>query len=281
MSQPGVEAQSTSAPILPIAPSDRRRALISVSNKSGIDVYGANHNFFNTVWAADKDDSWSTRDDYIPAADQQKIGEAYLAAFNLAYLKNETVYLDMLRGKLAFPSLGGRKIYAFHNEKQNAKVDSGGGAGGTSGGGATVAAIPNPSVHETEVRRIGWATSAATYTYTLPASQRDVSAFEVLSFRAAQTNATTNPASGGQDFQVELVEGSHVKAFYSSRFGPIPKPYQRPWGAQNVMTTIRIPLHSFIMNNAGTDLTKIDTVRLRFTNPTQGEIYVDDVAFSR
>src|SRR5216683_1249777 len=49
--------------------------------KSGIDVYGASHNFFNTVWAADFDDGDPNRPDYIPAADQQKLGEAYLAAY--------------------------------------------------------------------------------------------------------------------------------------------------------------------------------------------------------
>ena len=38
MSHPGVEAQPTSAPIVPIVPHERRRALISVSNKAGVDT---------------------------------------------------------------------------------------------------------------------------------------------------------------------------------------------------------------------------------------------------
>jgi phosphoribosylaminoimidazolecarboxamide formyltransferase/IMP cyclohydrolase len=38
MSHPGVEAQSASAPIVPIVPHERRRALISVSDKTGVDV---------------------------------------------------------------------------------------------------------------------------------------------------------------------------------------------------------------------------------------------------
>ena len=38
MSHPGVEAQSASAPIVPIVPHERRRALISVSDKAGVDV---------------------------------------------------------------------------------------------------------------------------------------------------------------------------------------------------------------------------------------------------
>src|SRR5262245_43067094 len=38
MSHPGVETQSASAPIVPIAPAERRRALISVSDKAGVDL---------------------------------------------------------------------------------------------------------------------------------------------------------------------------------------------------------------------------------------------------
>ena len=38
MSHPGVEAQSASAPIAPIVPHERRRALISVSDKTGVDI---------------------------------------------------------------------------------------------------------------------------------------------------------------------------------------------------------------------------------------------------
>jgi phosphoribosylaminoimidazolecarboxamide formyltransferase/IMP cyclohydrolase len=38
MSHPGVEAQSASAPIVPIVPHERRRALISVSDKAGVDM---------------------------------------------------------------------------------------------------------------------------------------------------------------------------------------------------------------------------------------------------
>src|SRR5262249_4495734 len=104
-----------------------------------------------------------------------------------------------------------------------------------------------------------------------------------LSFRVAQTNSGTNPVSGNQDFQVELVSGGTSRAVYASRFGAIPKPYDHPFFVQNhnVMTTIRIPLHSFIMNNSGVDLSNIDTIRIRFMGPTTGEIYVDDIEFSR
>lgn len=254
------------------------------TTKSGIDVYGANHNFFNTVWAADWDDwtdshpGWGVRPDEIPAADQQRLGEAWMAAFVRSNLKSETVYEDMLRGNLTFPSFAGRKVYAFRHESLHQRIESGSGAGAPN---ATATELSlTPSVHDTAAVRIGWSAGSATYTWTM--APADVSTFEVVSFRVAQTNAAPpNPVSGSQELKVQLQSGATVRATYTGQFDAIPKPYDRFGTDLNVMTTVRIPLHSFIMNNSGLPLTGIDTVVLQFTNPTTGEIYVDDVEFSR
>ncbi len=251
------------------------------TTKSGIDVYGASHNFFNTIWAADGDDGAFPRDDYIPAADQQRLGEAYLLAFTRIHLNNEIVYEDMLRGKLKFPSIAGRKIYAMRHEKSHSKMEDGNGVGAVASGGATVVSVSGPSVHQSQAIQVGWSSGSAQLTYTVPAGKRDASSFEVLSFRVAQSNSGVNPASGSQDFEVELVGGGKTKATYAARFGSIPKPYNHSGSFQNVMTTIRIPLHSFIMNNAGVTLNNIDTIRFRLSSPSQGEVYVDDIEFSR
>jgi hypothetical protein len=139
--------------------------------KSGINVYGANHNFFNTVWAADWDDCQSSaRNDFIQPADQQKIGEAYLAAFVRSQLLGQDIYEDMLRGRMTFPSTAGRKIYHFRHEKNHLKLDAGTGAGTASG--ATETPVTNPSVHRTQAVRLGWSANGQTYTYTIGAYER-------------------------------------------------------------------------------------------------------------
>ena len=258
------------------------------ANKSGIYVYGANHNYFNTVWAGHSDDSWDPlRDDKIEAADQQRIGEAYLAAFARIHLNNEIVYEDMLRGRLVFPSTAGFKIYHMRHEKNHRKRENGSNSG-TSAGGIAVVPESGPSVHVTQALRTTWNSNNATLTYNIPAGQSDVSAYEVLSFRAAQTTSALNPASGSQDVLVELIGGGKTKAVFSSNFDLIPKPYKHPVDYahnapyyQYVMTTVRIPLHSFIMNKSDVPLNNIDTVRFNFSNPSNGEIYVDDIEFSR
>lgn len=257
-------------------------ATVDGMTKSGIDVYGASHNFFNTVWAADGDDGAASRDDFITSADQQRIGETYLLAFARIHLKNEIVYEDLLRGRLKFPSTAGFKIYPMRHEKIHSKLENGLGTGVVASGGATVVSVgPTFSVHSTKAIRVAWPSASAQVTYTVPAAQTDTTPFQVLSFRVAQTNSATNPVSGNQNFLVELVGGGHTKATFAGTFGPIPKPYNHSATFQNVMTTIRIPLQAFIVNNSGVTLNNIDTVRIRFQGPSQGEIYVDDIEFSR
>lgn len=251
------------------------------TTKSGIHLYGANHNFFNTIWAAHGDDSSPTRDDYIAAPTQQKLGEAYLAAFARSNLLGEGVYDDMFRGRLIFPSTVGLKNYHMRHETQHARHENGSGSGTV--GGATGSPITGPSVHVTQAVRVTWTSASDTLRYALPAGARDASPFEVLSFRVAQTNSGTNPAAGSQDFLVELTGGGVTRGFWVSRFDEIPKPYDHPDYASdhNVMTTVRIPLHSYIMNRSGFPLTTVDTIRFLFQYPTQGDIYVDDIEFSR
>jgi hypothetical protein len=257
---------------------DRAGGTSDAITKSLINVYGANHNFFNTVWAADPDDSSPTRQYYIAAPSQQTIGEAYLAAFHRSALRGEAVYDDVFRGGLTFPSYAGYRIYSTRHESSHVKLL--GGAVPTAGGTALLAGHSNPSPHSTQVTRMAWASGTATATYTLPLAERNATGFEVLSFRVAQTWTAVAPL--GQQFWVELVGNGITRGMFTGQFDAIPPPYLHPYGSQHtVMSTVRIPLHSFIINVSGLPLNNIDTVRFRFQNPTSGEIYVDDVEFSR
>lgn len=252
------------------------------TTKSGIYVYGANHAFFNTVWADDRDESDPARDDYIPQDDQQRLGEAYLAGFTRSSLLGEAVYEDMLRGRLTFPSTAGFKNYHFRHETSHSKLEAGAGTDGVAAG-VTQSSEALSIPHQTQALELTWNAAGGTLTYTLPAPE-DVSSFEALTFRVAQKDSPLNPAAGTQDVLVELVGGGNTKGVFVARFDLIPVRYDHPtYGSyeHEVMTTVRIPLHSFIMNNSGVALESIDTVRFRFNNPSQGNINVDDVEFSR
>lgn len=262
---------------------DRAGGPTNNTTKSLINVYGASHNFFNTVWAADGDDGDPARDDFIPATDQQRLGEAWLGAFARVHLKGEGVYEDMPRGKLRFPSFAGRKIFPARHEKTFRVLENGSNTG-TPGGGLSVVTVSSPPLSQSAAIKVTWTSNTGTLTYSVPVGQRDVTGFEVLSFRVAQTTSTLNPA-GAQEFSVELVGGGNTRATFTGNFAQIPPLYEHitGWGTANetLMTTLRVPLHSFIMNNSGVTLNDIDTVRFRFNAISQGEVYVDDIEFSR
>ena len=147
--------------------------------------------------------------------------------------------------------------------------------------GATVAAA-TPADHVTQATRIGWPAYGATVTYSVPMAQRDATGFEVLAFRVSQTTSATNPANAPQDFVIELVGGGVTRAVYVGQFDQVPPLYSHIWhGKRSILTTVRVPLHSFIMNNSGLTLNNVDTIRFKFYYPATGELYVDDVEFSR
>ncbi|MFH2007118.1 MAG: hypothetical protein ABI333_11075 [bacterium] len=68
-------------------------------------------------------------------------------------------------------------------------------------------------------------------------------------------------------------------------YGWIPAPYPHPYrpvdDPHNIMNSVRIPLQSFVVGGSGVDLSHVDKVRLYFCIPTNGEIYLDDIEFSR
>src|SRR6185436_9751522 len=111
--------------------------------------------------------------------------------------------------------------------------------------------------------------------YALPPELRDLRSFRALSLRVAQTNSDVNPVRLGQEFVVELLGEGRSQAYSIVRFGEIPVPYRHPFleAPHNVMTTVRLPLGSFIAGPDGPPLSNIDTIRLRFAHPLQGDIY--------
>jgi hypothetical protein len=276
------------------------------------------------VWAADEDDCGSSeRIDFIPAADQQRIGEAYLAAFARAHLLNEDVYEEMFREDLRFPSTAGYKIYTFHHEKEHKKLDNGGARGYGKPEDDVIALshyfqrLTGMAHYATQTMQLIWRVRPfdvlnARYTYSFPRRANldptsvDVSGYEVLSFRAAQTNKqvyNVNPITGQefipsnvQEFRVKLISGEQESEVLTGQFNLIPRPYDVAGDDQTVMTTVRIPLQSFIRNNPSLELDKIEYIEILFSKPhwvdpnlpdtpainsSQGDIYIDDIEFSR
>lgn len=129
---------------------------------------------------------------------------------------------------------------------------------------------------------LGWSAGTATYENDLPPGTNDVSAFQVLQFRAAVnfTDARNVPGAP-QDFLITLTDGSGGTAT-TAVSASSPNLYYPPGGPavmplpKVILNTVRIPLASF----AGIDLTSVQSVVFRFAAPAQGALLISDIAFA-
>ena len=129
--------------------------------------------------------------------------------------------------------------------------------------------------------RGGYSSTSATYTNALPAGSRDVSAFQMLQFRASTNYADGRNAPGtAQDFVVRLTDGTgafadaQVSTFSGILFYPpgssvaeVPKV---------VLNTARIPLSAF----GGVNLSDVRTIQFRFNQRSSGAFLITDIAFA-
>jgi hypothetical protein len=108
----------------------------------------------------------------------------------------------------------------------------------------------------------------------------------VISFRVTQKyGSAQNPAGQPQDLFVRLTDHSaRSRRIRASLFAPIPYPYERANSVltKSALSTVRIPLQSFVVANAGADtvdLHDIDTVTFELAAKPTGEIEIDQIHF--
>ena len=77
----------------------------------------------------------------------------------MIHLKNESVYQDMMRGNLVFPSTSGVNNYHFHHEKQHMALETGS-DNVSSAVSITKSSVNDPSVHDTQALKVGWNASS-------------------------------------------------------------------------------------------------------------------------
>lgn len=280
-------------------------------------VYGADHNYFNTIWtdsaALGSANPWAGSIDDGPiaspmltAAEQREIGLQTTSAFFRRHLQGIDGYKAVLTGRMRPASMRNDLTFWTYQDGERKALDNFeqtpmNPATNTLGGNATAPAftnfaerlfnydstdyvgIPPASTdsafyHDTIGLRLGWATGQ-TYTSELPAGQRDVSAFTHLTFRAAKRPAT---AGTGVDLGllVNIEDGSGHKALWdlnSGQFDRIPHPYNAGSGVQSQLVGVRIPLRNFTQNNSQVDLT--DIVRVTIKTTGAGELGIDDIEF--
>lgn len=280
-------------------------------------VYGANHNYFNTIWTPDallpvphgfphaSDDfqpTWTgTR---ITAGEQRQVALVTLSAFFQWWLQGTVPYREVFTGRLEIASMVNDQMHWSFQDPDRLVIDDFEQSPhvlttNTAGGAVTVTAAPaaeeffddtswDPSAsglfHRTWGARLAWSSSSSMES-ELPAAIQDVSAYTHLSFRVTQIHdgGVLNPVGGAKNLEVNLVDTDGDSAMWAQdtdRFTDIPYPYERSLVSRLYqMKTVRIPLQNFTMNNSGVDLAKIAKIVIGF--PGAGLVAIDDLQFTK
>jgi hypothetical protein len=284
--------------------------------KSTVTVFGANHNFFNTVWSpsggfpgAFDDGRWTSCTDRLTQVEERRVGAAYIVGFFRRYVGGETVFDPMWTGADApdsiapartlvsylAPDTPGRRmdVDRFADPSSLGTTDPGGAVKarrlGAFGWCADTYALPcvpgNLAYYDRHLPGlaqgvVGWTGSRGVLRFQLPFGSRDVSGFDDFQFRAV-----VNPGYDVyryidyQDLVVALIDGDGNEAdVVASDVGnePLKYPLGRNGGGHVLMNQLRFPLANF----GGVDLSDIRAVELRFSRTRYGVIDMADASFS-
>ncbi len=277
-------------------------------------VYGANHNFFNTIWTPTADLGWpnpwagavdegESAPFEMSAAGQRAIARTTIAAFFRRHLQDLEPYKEIFTGRLQPAAIDNAHVYwtyqdaarlaldDFEQLPQNPNQNSQLGPV-TNGGFSSFeeklfnyyrsSYNPEPpseswTYHDTLGIKLGWGANA-TYTTEFPGGL-DASGFSHLSLRAGKVIPNSNSETPGPDLnlRINVEDGAMNSAtwdLHTDQFDPIPHPFFRGY-YQMVMTGVRIPLRQFTMNNSGVVLSDLRTITIQ----TEGsdELILDDI----
>lgn len=285
------------------------------SPKQTITAFGANHNFFNTVWTpsfgypGSFDDSYGRCEGKLTAAQQRRVGAAYIVSYFRRYLGGETSLdpiwtgatpppgIDPTQALLAYlpPDLPSRRLDVdrFTHERSIRRTELGGQV--TTAGLSFVGWCENS--HETPCvpgelaffdahlpglsRGVfGWSRPGGRVRFDLGAGA-DASVFD-----AVQLRATLNPgyrANDGvdrQDLTLVLVDTTgNESAVAAADVGNESLRYPsglRRYAGHVLLQQLRFPLDRF----AGVDLANLARIVIRFDRTPSGAIDIADLAFT-
>lgn len=280
-------------------------------------IYGANHNYFNTAWGADRHQDVT---DVIAPALQQALACSVIGAWAQVQLFGRSSYWDFLRmpGTAAARGWIGTAVgvVSQYHDPQRLWIQTFDNTGllqvtppvtgAVDHGSITAAqrylAFPN-ALHplegdarrflyqETGGMRLQWSVAGERYVVSALDFHGDTGRFQFLSLRVGQSDEAGNPVDADQDFSIRVLDrfGSSC-TMRASTYAALPYPamYSRlttpPGGRVHscerkmVMQTIRIPLS--VLAGAGLAVREIDTVNLVCDITASGVLYVDDLQLS-
>ncbi len=283
--------------------------------KHTLTLYGANHNFFNSVWTPSSgypgafDDSFGRCEDKLTPIQQRHIGARYIVSYFRRYLggendldpvwTGETVppKVDATRALMAYlaPDLAERRLDVdrFTDASSIRRTELGDGV--TSSGLSLLAWCANTfetpcvpgdlsfaDVHLPGLARgvFGWSGPQAEVRFDL-GSGEDVRVFDAVQFRVSvNPGYRANAGVDYQDLTLSLVDGNgDVVGVAASDVGNEALRYPsglRRFSGHVILQQLRFPLERF----DALDLADVREVVIEFDRTGKGVIDVADLAFS-
>jgi len=274
-------------------------------------IYGANHNFFNTVWTPGTGFACSSDDGNgegrLSPRLQRLTACQTIVPFFTRFVKGLPTHLDhIFNADRPIEGEDGVEAYwAYQNAERleldnfeagdNPAINSLGGTVTNSGGFLTFDEFEfKPSgadrflnlsyQHFTHASVLEW-TSPQFMVSAIPLANRDVSAYKALSFRVSQIIGgavpNRNPLDTPRTMRVALVDS--VNAVSNDGYDTVAvQSVQYPYeynGSKSVFTTVRIPLSAFRLGQAAFPLNDVAAVRMEFDGT--GLIAIDDIQFTK
>lgn len=277
------------------------------SEKSMLWVYGANHNFYNTVWTPGNGFACASDDGVgegrLTPQLQQLIGCQTIVPFFELHLQNKTGVRQLFQGDRLVEGLDGVRMYWAYQHPDRREVDnfdngddpntnSLGGTVTTSGGFGIFDEFEfkpsGPDLFNASFRHfthglvLGW-NGPQTYETVLPSANRDVSGYKALALRLGQIldGGVLNPLDTPRTVRVGLRTASGKVAnqdFDVTGVQSVPHPYEYN-GGKTVLGTLRVPLTQFRDGTQPLPLNDIEAVLLEFKGT--GLLAIDDIQFSK
>ena len=264
--------------------------------KSLLWIYGANHNFFNSVWGVDDGPS-------ITRSQQENIAKVYFSALAQGILLRRSQFLDLLKNfqlsqvsgwiPSAIPLVNQyqdhQRLFLAHYEDDDVLMTPSSPVNGSID-------ISNITAQEllfdqgysgnlyqqTKGLKVEWSVTGRRYVININPGGLPVNNLHVLALRTGQTNHANNQVDKLQNFTLQVSDGMLTRSIRSADIAPLPYPAALSSGARRtVMQTLRIPLSLFAAQ--GVNVTAIRQLTFLFDQPiigttaTQGSLVFDEI----
>ncbi len=263
-------------------------------------IYGANHNFFNSVWS--RDDS-----PFISRTEQENVAKVYMSAIAQGTLLKRSQYLNLLKDfqlsqqNAWIPNTitlvsqyqdRQRRFIAHYEEDSDLTTPSPSVSGSidVSNITATEFFLNQGSFgnvyQQTNGLKADWNNPSQRYVININVGGLPTDKLHVFALRTGQSDDSNNLADRFQNFTITVSDGTNSYSVKAADIVPLPYPAEldRFGIRRSVMQTLRIPLSTFAQH--GVDVSNIRQVVFLFDEPiigtgtNRGSLYFDEIQLS-